>query len=282
MKFIQRTLLLGAAVCASPFVVYGANEAKIADHIRNLSTLSATERPKQTAELAGEVRALPAGKEKVNLADQLARDVTQGDQGHDTVQAVADTLRQALAETPIPAKKGEPPAPYMDLAKLVRYEHATANLNDPLFAKANDKLAADEADVQKADFTLQDLHGKKYTLSALRGKVVLVNFWSTDCQPCQADMQVLDSLAQYFAPQGLVVLSVSEDDAFKVATMMKIEAFHGVMLFDSNKKAAKTFHVDGVPRTFLFDQNGKLAGEAIDQGSQRQFLAMLATTGLKP
>jgi hypothetical protein len=42
------------------------------------------------------------------------------------------------------------------------------------------------------------------------------------------------------------------------------------------------FHITGIPRTYLFDRDGKLIAEAIDQRSQRQFLMMLSKTDLHP
>ena len=72
--------------------------------------------------------------------------------------------------------------PGMTFARLVRYEGVTITLTDPLYVKAGQILAANDADVAKADFTLND-HEKPVTLSALKGKIVLVNFWATWCPP---------------------------------------------------------------------------------------------------
>jgi hypothetical protein len=44
----------------------------------------------------------------------------------------------------------------------------------------------------------------------------------------------------------------------------------------------KLFHITGIPRTYVFDREGKLAGVGIDQCTQRQFFAMLAAAGLQP
>jgi hypothetical protein len=54
------------------------------------------------------------------------------------------------------------------------------------------------------------------------------------------------------------------------------------VLLDDGGKVAKQFHVDGIPRTFVFDREGKLAAQATDMRTQQQFLRMLAAAGLKP
>jgi len=130
----------------------------------------------------------------VGYADALSHLVTEGDPGHDALQAVADTLSAALIESPLPAKGDKIPMPYHQVAMLVRYEGVTSTLKDPLYDKAAKTLADNEADIEKADFTLKTLKNKKVTLSELRGKIVLVNFWATWCPPCRAEMGDLDVL----------------------------------------------------------------------------------------
>ncbi|MGA8740536.1 MAG: TlpA disulfide reductase family protein [Terracidiphilus sp.] len=256
--------------------------------MNSLRDLSPAQRPTVTIKLATDIKALPAGKSKVALADNLSHLATEGDQGADTIQAVADMLSQALTETPIPAKKDWPPAPYFDLARLVRYEHATATLSDPLFAKASDALAKNDADIEKVDFTLKDLHGKKVTFSQLRGKVVLVNFWATWCLPCRLEMGDLDAIYTHLQSQGLVVLSIDPEDVpssdpFLIARTIEPMNFHPTVLLDPGWKVANQFHLDGgIPKSFLFDRDGKLVAVAIDMRTQRQFLNMLAVAGIHP
>jgi thiol-disulfide isomerase/thioredoxin len=277
----KRTLLF-SVILTTPFFLHADNLSKLEDRMRSLRSLPDAQRPAATVQLAADIRALPPSADKLNLADSLAHLVTEGDQGQATVQAVADDLRQSLAETPAPSKKGEVPMPYMDLANLVRYEGAAEQFDDPMYAKAMQTLVDNDAQVAKADFTLKDLKGKKWTLSELHGKIVLANFWATWCGPCKLEMPNLDWLYTRFEPQGLVVLSITSEDAFKVAAYTSAWKYHPPILIDQGGKVFQQFHIEGIPRTYLFDRDGKLLAEAIDQRTQRQFLMMLSKTDLHP
>jgi len=287
-RTLHRTLLVASLLLTAPLLNAKGPEDAIAKQISTLRNLSPAQKPAAIIKLAADIHALPAGKPKLGLADNLCHLSTEGDNGPAALQAVADTLAQALTETPVPAKKDWPPMEYFDLARLVHYEHVNATLADPLFAKAAAALVQNDTDVEKIDFTLQDIHGKKVTLSQLHGKVVLVNFWATWCEPCRAEMGDLDAIYTHLAPEGLVVLSINVDqrdasDPFKVPTFVGLMGYHPPVLLDSDSKIAAKFHVDGgIPKTFVLDRDGKLVAEAIDMRTQRQFLAMLAPTGIHP
>ncbi len=270
-----------ALFLTSPTLPSQITDSTIVSEMKTLRSLSAEQRPLTTIKVAHEISTLPPGQRKVQLADSLAHLVTEGDQGQDAPQAVADTLANALSESPAPPKHDEVPMPYLDLAKLVRYASVTATLSDPLFAKASQQLAATEADIAKADFTLKDLHNKKWTLSELRGKIVLVNFWATWCPPCRAEMPDLDTIYTHFQSQGVIVLSITDEDGFKVSSFISPSGYRPPVLLDSGGAVHKLFHVEGIPQTFVFDRDGKLAAIAIDQRTGRQFMGMLAQAGLQ-
>jgi peroxiredoxin len=280
MRLRPRLLSAAWLLLSVPILLSQASESAIKDQLRNLRSQSVATRPAATQKLAEEIRALPAGESKLMLADSLAHLSTEGDAGHDTLQAVADTLAKALVESPAPSKNGNIPDPYRELAELARYEHLTVSLDDPLYAKAAQALADEDAEIEKADFTLKDLHGKKFTLSELRGKIVLVNFWATWCPPCRMEMPDLDVIYTHFQSQGLQVLSITDEDAFKVNSFIAPSGYHPPVLLDSEGKVHKQFHIQGIPRTFVFNRDGKLVAVGIDQRSQRQFLEMLSKTDL--
>jgi len=272
-----------AALLALPALSAQVKQSAVEKQLHKLRNLSDAERPAATVKLAREIATLPAGKDQVNDADALSNLVTEGDQGAEALQAVGDTLSKALAESPVPAKGDEPPMPYMDLARLTRYEGVTTTLSDPLYTKAVQTLAANDADVQKADFTLKDVHNKPVTLSALKGKIVMVNFWATWCAPCRTEMPYLDALATRFASQGLEVLAITDEEPFTVTSYLgQGSQYHPTVLFDPGGKVHKEFHIEGIPRTFVFDRDGKLIGQTIDQATWKQFITILANTDLHP
>jgi peroxiredoxin len=240
------------------------------------------ERPDKIAALAAEINLFPAGSKKVNFALDLAQLSTQGDPHKENIQAVTDTLSTALTESPVSGKKGKPAPPYMELARLVHYAHMTTTVTDPQLTDAIAILTANDESAAKADFTLPDLNNKKVTLSALRGKIVLVNFFSLACMSCQKEIADLNLIYQHYQSQGLVILSITDDDIRQVGAFVDRNKITYPILFDRIHQASDAFHVENKPRDFVFDRDGKLVGQSIDMMTQQQIFTMLARAGLKP
>ncbi len=262
-------------------IVWSAQEKPIADQIRGLRKLPDDVRASTTRELALQIRQLPATPNKLRLAVGLASLSTEGDFGHDTLQEVATTLADTLRQQPVPDEKGQPAAPYVELAELVRYEHVQTTLDAPQLKAAMAKLEADDQVRQKADFTLIDLQGKTWTLSALRGKVVLVNFWATWCPPCRKEMPDLEALYNRFKDQGLVILAISDEEAAKVQPFIAERKITYPVMLDPGRKVNELFQVEGIPKSFVYNREGKLVTESIDMRTQGQFLQMLAQAGMQ-
>ena len=257
-----------------------AQETAIADQVSHLRRLPDDVRARTTKQLAIDIRRLPLTPKKLQLANALANYSTEGDFGHETLQEVATTLAEALREQPLPMDGNQPNSVYVELATLVRYEHVQGSLDNPQFGAALSKLEADDKQREHADFTLTDLQGKTWTLQGLHGKVVLVNFWATWCQPCRKEMPDLDALYQRFKDQGLVILGISDEEAGKVKQLLAERSVAYPILLDPGRKVNELFRIDGIPKSFLYDRSGKMVASAIDMRTQGQFLGMLAKAGL--
>jgi peroxiredoxin len=261
-------------------VIWSNQEKPIADQMGGLRSLPDEVRGQATKKLAIEIRQLPKMPNKLRLANSLAMLSTEGDFGHDMLQEVATTLAAALREQPLQAEEGQPPRPYVELAELVRYEHVQATVDDPQFAAAVSKIEVDNVRREQADFTLTELGGKTWTLKEQRGKVVVLNFWATWCPPCRKEMPDLEKLYQQFKDQGLVILAISDEDAGKVKPFIAKQKVTYPILLDPGRKVNELFQIEGIPKTFVYDRNGKLVAQSIDMRTRRQFLEMLAQAGL--
>lgn len=291
MLFNRSILLSCALVLVSVCPAYAqapASESSIVSGLKGLRGVPDAQRPAATTQLALDIRSLPAGQKKVNLADALSHLATEGDAGKGTLDAVAQTLFLSITETPQPVKEDKVlPRPYLDLARLIKYEHVHVSRDpktplDPMIATAFKLLAEQDAALQKVDFTLKDLHGKKVTLSELKGKVVLVNFWATWCPPCRKEMPDLDALYKKYADQGLVILSISDESMGKVGPFVESAGYKPEVLLDPDETVHKLYNIDGIPKSFVYDKDGKMVAQTIDMRTGGQFLAMLEQAGLKP
>ncbi len=257
-----------------------ADQASIEKRLQGLRQVPDEERGQVTKQLALDIRQLSEPVPRLQLASGLANLATEGDFGHDTLQEVATTLADALRASPVAGSPEKPASPYITLAQLVRYEHVKVSLNDPQFAGALSKLDADDRRREQADFTLTDLQGKSWTLKALRGKVVLVNFWATWCPPCRKELPDLEALYNRFKGQGLVILGISDEDQTIVRPFVTQQKLSYPILLDPGRKVNTVFGIESIPRSLIYGRNGKLAAEAIDMRTQKQFLALLAQTGI--
>jgi peroxiredoxin len=281
MNGIRQPLCLCLLAAAASLHAQSDREKPITEQLRSLRDLSDSERPNATAQLAIQIRRLPSTAIKELLAEELANLATEGDPGHATLQEVAITLAQALHEQPPSENRGQPAQGYVALAQLVRYEHVKASLDDPRFLAAMTKLEADEQRRQGADFTLVDLNGRSWTLKSQRGSVVLVNFWATWCPPCRKEMPDLEAIYQRFERRGLVILAITDEDVSKVRPFIADQKLGFPVLLDPGRKVNELLTVEGIPKSFVYDRNGKLVAQAMDMRTQRQFLELLAQAGLE-
>ncbi len=112
------------------------------------------------------------------------------------------------------------------------------------------------------NFELKDAEGKSLKLSDLRGKVVLLNFWATWCQPCAMEIPWFVEFEQQYKARGLEIVGVSMDEDGWTAVKPYI-ARHNInyrMVLGNDSVSQLYGGVDSLPTTFLIDREGRLAG----------------------
>lgn len=98
------------------------------------------------------------------------------------------------------------------------------------------------------------------SLASYEGRVVLLNFWATWCEPCKVEMPSMEALHRDFAPHGLTVVAMSEDEATITDADIRAYARDLGLTFEILRDTARTIQADyqvvGYPTTFVIDRDG--------------------------
>lgn len=115
------------------------------------------------------------------------------------------------------------------------------------------------------EITMNDPNGKPLSLSDLKGKVVLIDFWASWCGPCRQENPNVVNMYETYKDKGFTVFSVSLDsDKDKWIQAIKADnlswPYHVSELNGWKSSAAVTYGVNSIPRAFLIDGEGKIIG----------------------
>ncbi len=108
------------------------------------------------------------------------------------------------------------------------------------------------------EFTLQKLDGGSVTLSELRGRVVIMEFWATWCGPCRQSTPSLDAVFRRFRNQGVSVLLVNAGEDPAVVRKWVERRFVAPVLLDEEHAVARRYGVSGIPRLLIINQAGQI------------------------
>jgi len=192
------------------------------------------------------------------------------------LQAADEELKAALADYPknvaahffdgmVLARMGQ-----MDAARE-QFESsiAAAKPTDPAYLRAKRFAENPALSFQKMapSFTVTALDGSKFTLDAMGGRVVLIDFWATWCGPCNEELPQMKKIAKDFAGQPLVMISVSWDsDESKWKDFIAKNQMTWVQYRDADHELSRRFAIDAIPHYFTIDSDGVLTAEMVGSG----------------
>ena len=130
---------------------------------------------------------------------------------------------------------------------------------------------------------LQDLAGSRHALEDYRGKVVLINFWATWCEPCRAEMPSINKLRAALAGQPFAVLAVNlAETEPRIRRFMEQVPLDFPVLLDRDSAVAKDWRARVLPASFLVGPDGRIRYAVIGEYDWTQDAARKAIFSLLP
>jgi thiol-disulfide isomerase/thioredoxin len=131
------------------------------------------------------------------------------------------------------------------------------------------------------DATFQDLDGKDVSIASLKGKVVVLNFWATWCEPCQVEIPWMIDLQQKYSDKGFTLLGAAMDDEGKSVvepyvqkTEFDVDGHQMKMnypiVLGTDDIASKFGGLIGLPTTVIITRDGKIAKRFIGLANREQ------------
>ena len=121
---------------------------------------------------------------------------------------------------------------------------------------------------EEPNVTFKDLQGNSVPLASFKGKVVLVNFWGTWCEPCRGEIPILISMQQQYSPKGFTLLGVATNDdlsavvPFVKNTQFQVDGHPTTMnypiVMGSDEISTQFGGLLGMPTSFLISRDGKI------------------------
>lgn len=147
---------------------------------------------------------------------------------------------------------------------------------------ANGGSGANANAVAAPDFNLQDLSGNFVSLSSLKGRPVLLDFWASWCGPCRAEMPVVERLHREYASRGLVVIGVDVGESRDtVARFIAQQGYSYTVVLDSDYEAAMLYNARALPTLVVIDTDGNVAAYGQGMRSEGELRANIRRAGLR-
>jgi thiol-disulfide isomerase/thioredoxin len=137
----------------------------------------------------------------------------------------------------------------------------SASSRKPIEQSKQDAIAAGEIGSRLPDFSVKDLQGRNISSADLRGKVVLIDFWATWCQPCKKEMPGYQKLADRYGSRGFAVVGFKFDTMTDAEDPIKFARKIGVrypLAVAAEDLKLKFGGIEGLPTTMLYDRQGIL------------------------
>ena len=115
------------------------------------------------------------------------------------------------------------------------------------------------------DFSLVSIDGRQLSVSGLKGKVLLLNFWGTWCEPCREEMPKLEAIWRELGPKGLAVVAIALDrgNIHRVGELCRMHDVTFPVSIDQSGSTASAYGATVMPTSFIIGKDGAIKGKIV-------------------
>jgi cytochrome c biogenesis protein CcmG, thiol:disulfide interchange protein DsbE len=143
-------------------------------------------------------------------------------------------------------------------------------------------FASDETGQPAPRFRAKTTSGQDFNNASVKGKVVLFEFWTTWCQYCEAERELVDGIAKEFSDKGLIVIAVNVLEPDKKVKQYLIDHPRSVpIVLTKDTNLAAMYNAQSYPIYVVIDRDGNIAGEQRGAGGERALRRLLKRAGIE-
>jgi len=144
-------------------------------------------------------------------------------------------------------------------------------------------FATDEEGEPAPRFHAKTLTGETFTNASVKGKVVLIQFWTTWCPYCKEEQELVDSIDKELAPKGVIVLAINvAESKKKVRQYLQENPRSCRIVLTEDTNLAAMYQANSYPIYVVIDRDGNIAAEQRGAGGARALRHMLRKAGVVP
>ncbi len=131
-------------------------------------------------------------------------------------------------------------------------------------------------------FYAETVAGEKFTTEGVKGKVVLLQFWTTWCPYCRREQSLVDAIDKEFSDKGLIVLAVDVGESKEtVRKYLRQNPRSCRVVLDEDTDLTATFSDEGVPFYVVIDREGNIAGTQRGAAGESALRSLLSRAGIE-
>lgn len=138
----------------------------------------------------------------------------------------------------------------------------------------NGKATSTDPGDQAIDFTLKDVAGQEYSLADFKGKVVVLNYFATWCEPCLEEAPELEAFGLEYEQAEILILAKGETTN-RIKKYIDETGSKLTYLLDTKEETAKDYNVVGQPETIIIDEDGKIRERFSGPTTKKKLINMI-------